>query len=247
MYAKRVKLTIPAFTLIELLVVVAIIAVLIALLLPSLAKARDAAKAAVCGSHFQQFSLGFMQYANDNYDSLPTTGDYENHNYDPQYKQDNWINLMQHKYLVTKSNPWGYRSFKFENDVWACPSDPRVPVNGYLDGPSYGINSFVTGFYTAPYAWAPLKTSQVPEPSKTPLLMDNDNPYRAAPCFLQEDNGHYFRHSHSNGDLILFVDGHTQWIPNLDRRDLPEPICFAQNRWNYILNPIFTQEHQYWQ
>jgi len=224
MYAKRANRTIPAFTLIELLVVVAIIAVLIAMLLPALAKARAAAKTAVCGSHFQQFSLGFMQYANDNYDSLPTTGDYANHNRDPQFKTDNWINLLQHKYLVTKSNPWGYNSFKFENDVWACPSDPREPQNGFLNGPSYGINSFVTGFYTDPFAWAPLKNSQVPEPSKTPLLLDCDNPYRAAPCLYDEPPGHLFPHSHSNGDLMLFVDGHTQWIPNLDRTDLAYPV-----------------------
>ncbi len=56
------KIRIRAFTLIELLVVVAIIALLIAVLIPSLGKAHDRAKIAVCASNLRQFNTAFSVY-----------------------------------------------------------------------------------------------------------------------------------------------------------------------------------------
>ncbi len=54
------------FTLIELLVVVAIIALLVAILLPSLNKAREIAEQAVCGSNTHQWALAFVLYDSAN-------------------------------------------------------------------------------------------------------------------------------------------------------------------------------------
>ena len=60
-----------SFTLIELLVVVAIIGILMSLLMPSLAKAREAAKAAVCISNLSQISKALQMYLDDNDDYYP--------------------------------------------------------------------------------------------------------------------------------------------------------------------------------
>jgi prepilin-type N-terminal cleavage/methylation domain-containing protein len=68
-----------AFTLIELLVVIAIIAILAALLLPSLSRAKASAKRAQCVNNLRQVTLGIQLYAGDNGDTLPAvayvTGD----------------------------------------------------------------------------------------------------------------------------------------------------------------------------
>ncbi|MGN6370444.1 MAG: prepilin-type N-terminal cleavage/methylation domain-containing protein [Phycisphaerae bacterium] len=62
------------FTLIELLVVVSIIAVLIAILIPSLAAARERARLSVCQTRMRAWGQGFHMYATDYSDALPLDG-----------------------------------------------------------------------------------------------------------------------------------------------------------------------------
>jgi len=59
------------FTLIELLVVISIIALLVSILLPSLAKARDQAKKVACQSNLSQLSLAWRMYLDDNNETFP--------------------------------------------------------------------------------------------------------------------------------------------------------------------------------
>ena len=60
-----------AFTLIEMLVVISIIALLIAIIQPSLGKARETARRAVCGSQMRQHGVAMIAYANDSRQKYP--------------------------------------------------------------------------------------------------------------------------------------------------------------------------------
>ncbi len=84
-----------AFTLIELLVVISIIAILISILLPALAKARELANRAVCMANIRGIIESLITYAQSNGGVFPTVY------YDNYYRYEGW-------YCNTPQEPYGY-------------------------------------------------------------------------------------------------------------------------------------------
>jgi prepilin-type N-terminal cleavage/methylation domain-containing protein/prepilin-type processing-associated H-X9-DG protein len=91
------------FTLVELLVVIGIIAVLIAMLLPALNKARQSAQTIACLSNLRQMGLGITMYANDNQGILPP-GDWPNWG-DASTDSVAWCTLIN-PYVGGHGNTW---------------------------------------------------------------------------------------------------------------------------------------------
>ena len=115
------------FTLIELLVVIAIIAILAALLLPSLNKAREAAKRINCVNNMGQVWRGIQLYGSDSNDMIPITVDYQN-------SFRNWIQVLTQASDLTAH---GY----FSRKMLICPSQtkPFDAVNDWAYYSTYGM------------------------------------------------------------------------------------------------------------
>jgi prepilin-type N-terminal cleavage/methylation domain-containing protein len=145
------------FTLIELLVVIAIIAILAAMLLPALGKAKEAGRSAVCDGNLHQIYLATKQYADDNKDTYYATdanGDMAN--------GGEWTANPNSTIILkpTDDNAYwalGYLAyFKGTKQTFACPSGNVV--DEWHDGGLYYPHSFwanstygVCQYLTLPY------------------------------------------------------------------------------------------------
>jgi prepilin-type N-terminal cleavage/methylation domain-containing protein/prepilin-type processing-associated H-X9-DG protein len=141
-----------AFTLIELLVVIAIIALLISILVPSLSRARQAAKTAVCASNMRGLMQALYLYAGDHKDQLVGVG--LAHGGSHANEQAAWINSLRKEY---GENTLIARCPQDESQHWEVPIAPPTPASNpgkdkgdeppkpILRRTSYGTNYYIAG------------------------------------------------------------------------------------------------------
>jgi hypothetical protein len=223
----------------QLLVVVAIIAVLIAILLPALSRARKQAIAVQCLSNLKQISVGVVLYASDNHNaaliSLPETDPLNPY----AYLGDSWeVVLVKHHY-VTATMIGNYPNAQLPNGVFRCPltafndnqleSSASYGLNPNLDGP---LSHFVM-FYKLNYIKHSSATIFAAEayattiPVALPGGYDIDDfesfiPFGNESYHLSEPGpGGYqtgttyprrFAHRHFKSTSCLFFDGHAELI-----------------------------------
>ncbi len=168
-----IKMKRKNFTLIELLVVIAIIAILAALLLPVLNKARERARASVCTGNLKQLGTAVLSYADDNGDYLPPCRELDGVN--------NWWTYYTRSYIGAAKTTDNVMK------VFVCPSELRTVAST-----SYGYNRYLRSALTDTDAekLKYRKMGQIKEPTRRPLIIDyfrSATPSSSLPYFSEYD------------------------------------------------------------
>lgn len=160
MYERLNKTRKLSFTLTELLVVIVVISILMTILVPSLNKAREAAKNALCLSNFGQIGTATYTYSAQHNGNLPASFNGDGMN--PPY----WYGAL--KDYISKDNEWSAA-------LYSCPT---VNYSGETKHPlNYGSNTEIFKHHPTPATpWENqdfrLNVAQVIHPDKTYMVAD---------------------------------------------------------------------------
>jgi general secretion pathway protein G len=193
---KRVR----AVTLIELLVAMTVIAILAALALSALHRAKASAQAVSCRNNLRQWGTATLLFAADNGDRLPKDGSASGTSTDEGW----YIDLPRTLGLPPYSEmPWRTNAnIDPGQSIWICPANTHRSNGKILF--HYCLNEHINGTGSDNQ----IKLGSIPKPTVTVWLFDNGGSLPVA----QWNNVHTDLHNH--GAHFVFLDGHVARFRN---------------------------------